>query len=69
MYSRALQCGHKTPYSSQAVAANAAVALTWAHPDDPEYEGMQPYECPWCDHWHVGHPPPEKAATGADRRA
>lgn len=59
LFARSVQCGHKTPYSSEQVARNAATALVWAHPTEPAYEGMEPYHCPWCDEWHIGHPPPE----------
>lgn len=47
---RERQCVGKIRYSGRTVAANAATALSWIG-----RRGLEPYSCPWCDHWHVGH--------------
>lgn len=49
------ECGAKAPYTTEALAVNATVALGLAGAP-----GMRAYLCPWCEFWHVGHGPNDR---------
>lgn len=47
---RRRQCGHKHRHATQREARAHVVALEYAGGHD-----LQPYRCPWCKQFHVGH--------------
>lgn len=49
-------CGVKAQYTAEWVASNAAVALSWAA---GVQLALEPYECRFCDYYHLGNPRPE----------
>ncbi len=48
------QCTGKRPYRRKQVAKRAAKQV------EQFYGRMQPYRCPWCELWHIGHRPPRE---------
>jgi hypothetical protein len=48
-------CADKVAYLSEHLATNAATLHRFVHPDCP---GIEPYSCPDCTSWHIGHPVP-----------
>lgn len=47
-----MRCESKTRYGCEQLAANAA----WLHEAAyPGCEGVEPYRCPRCGEWHIGH--------------
>ena len=44
-------CGSKIRHATMLLATRAAYSLEAQRPG----ETLEPYKCPWCDKYHVGH--------------
>jgi hypothetical protein len=50
-------CGSKIRYDNMVAATKAAYNLEVKRPG----EILDPYPCPWCGFYHVGHRPPKRS--------
>lgn len=50
-------CGKKIRYATMVLATKAAYNLEAQRPG----ESLEPYACPWCLFYHVGHTRPERS--------
>ena len=51
-------CGKKIRYATMLLATKAAYNLEAQRPG----ESLEPYACPYCNHYHVGHSKGERSA-------
>ncbi len=57
VYSRESQCAGKRTFRRKAQAKHAARQTMSGGTHSEKPGRVVVYRCPWCDLWHVGHPP------------